>query len=634
MLNNATFDYKPYIKKAYIDPIRTVTVIDDEYPTLDSLIKNGKDEFAVDDIQRLSEIIAVSRDNKYNWLLDIFDGIEDKLSADNVANRLHHSDLLILDYHLDGEDDGFCQKSIDIIKHLSENRHFNIVAVHTKGYTGATGGVKDVFTDIIISLQAKPKLANLHQRPLNIVNNALDMWELERAGIRDELKNSIPKFDLMYLIKHHEKELANAEIDHDYFYEFSEIYSEKPVDIELCKKLLVRWICMEKLNEYEGNFSVETAKHFDWGFDENINWIKTEDLFLTVIGKKQTPVREIPDKLIEAIDKWRPHPHKLILAQLRNEIESKGVSASSNIINKKHLQAAWLKELLNAKSDYEVRTAAWGTVSKLWEELASEIKEDLGNFTTSLVNGVKLLDNDVEKTLGYFIENTVTANEIEQVLHANCFSCSRAISTHHIITGHVLEINNNYWLCLTPICDLVPGQKNSTFRDNNEPLEKDNEGDLRELMPVTLVQMYDAKEALKLTRDSMIKALKLEKDKVPNFSDEDLLAQVVEQSTFNNMVFIKPINKGGEIKILSFTAGIDGKANPKAREFYIENQGIFDTETRAIKLHVAQPCEKGLKLQVTPYEGKVVAELRYEYALNLLSRLGFAKSRVGLDFIK
>ena len=35
MLDNSTFDYKPHLKSAYIDPIRTVTVIDDEYPTID-----------------------------------------------------------------------------------------------------------------------------------------------------------------------------------------------------------------------------------------------------------------------------------------------------------------------------------------------------------------------------------------------------------------------------------------------------------------------------------------------------------------------------------------------------------------------------------------------------------------------
>lgn len=55
------FDYKPFLKQAYIDPIRTVTVIDDEYPTLDALVTKGRDDFNSEDIKRLSEIIAVSR---------------------------------------------------------------------------------------------------------------------------------------------------------------------------------------------------------------------------------------------------------------------------------------------------------------------------------------------------------------------------------------------------------------------------------------------------------------------------------------------------------------------------------------------------------------------------------------------
>ncbi|QKN24844.1 hypothetical protein HHJ52_11505 [Escherichia coli] len=45
MLDNSTFDYKPHLKSAYIDPIRTVTVIDDEYPTIDDLISPTKDSF-------------------------------------------------------------------------------------------------------------------------------------------------------------------------------------------------------------------------------------------------------------------------------------------------------------------------------------------------------------------------------------------------------------------------------------------------------------------------------------------------------------------------------------------------------------------------------------------------------------
>lgn len=628
MLNNMEFDYKPFLKQAYIDPIRTVTVIDDEYPTLDALVTKGRDDFNSDDINRLSEIIAVSRDIKYNWLLDVYDGEEDKLSIDNVSSRLHHSDLLILDYHLDGEDEGFCQKSINIIKNLSNNRHFNIVAVHTKGYTGEKGSVNDVFTDIIVSLQAKPALASLHPKPLKLVNDALDLWEIEEPNIREKLIHSIPKIDLLLLLKNHETELKNGSLTHEFFDEFSSIYDEKPEEINLCKKLLIKWVCIEILKEYDNKFSLETARYFDWGKNGETTWVKTEDLFLTVIGKKQTPVSEIPNKLLEAMESWRPHPHKLILSKLRNEIESKGVSASSNILNKKYLQAAWLKELLKAENNSEIQTAAWNTISKLWEELATEIKYELGTFTANLVNKIKILETDQQSALNYFVDTKVMESEVEQILHANCFSCSRTITTHHIITGHILEINHNYWLCLTPICDLVPGQKNISHSDKAQDINP-----LDQLMPITLVQMFDAKDALKSTRDSMIRSLKIAPENVPCFSDNDLMIQVIEHSTSNNMIFIKPNKNVDEIKILSFTVGIDGKANPKAKDFYVEKQGIFNIDDGKLKLYSAQPCEKGLELKITPLEGTVVAELRYEYALNLLGRLGVSKSRVGLDFI-
>ncbi|WP_250323184.1 response regulator receiver domain, partial [Escherichia coli] len=98
---------------AYIDPIRTVTVIDDEYPTIDDLISPTKDSFSQDNISRLKDIIDISRSEEYNWLLDVYNGKEKKIQEGTVSNRLYHSDLLILDYHLDGEDSGYCKKSID-----------------------------------------------------------------------------------------------------------------------------------------------------------------------------------------------------------------------------------------------------------------------------------------------------------------------------------------------------------------------------------------------------------------------------------------------------------------------------------------------------------------------------------------
>ncbi len=620
---NGNFDYKPFLQEAYIDPIRTVTVIDDEYPTLEHLIAEGRSGFKEKDIERLTGIINVSRGDKFNWLLDVYDGKEESLEIDNVSRRLHHSDLLILDYHLDGEDDGLCQKSLNIIKYLADNRHFNIVAVHTKGYTGEKGNVNDVFCDIVASLQAKPNQAHLHDKPREMVEEAIDDWLDENANIRQELLDSISKIDLLYLVHKHSGSLFSGDLEHQKLEAFKNLYEQKPDDVQLRKDLLIKWLVSEKYKELDLITPEETAKHFDWSVNGDINWIKTEDLFLTVVGKKLTQVEEIPNKLLIAMECWRPHPHKLILSKLRNDVENKGISASSNILNKKHLQAAWLKELLQSKTDYESKTAAWSTVSKLWEELATEIKGDLGDFTIRLLVALNAMEPDKDKLLNYFVPEGDENNELEQVKHANCFSCSRKVSTHHIITGHILKINDSYLLCLTPICDLVPDQK-----DNNQA---GSPQDIKPLMPVTLVQMYDANEALKSTRQSMWGRLN-QPGELPELDESEMLNEIISYSTQNNLLFIKPNGPESDIKILSFTVGLDGKANPKAKQYYVENQGIFSNDG-LVKLHISEPCSEGVTLTVKPQEGVVVAELRYEYALNLLSRLGFAKSRVGLDFI-
>ncbi|MFD2179811.1 response regulator receiver domain [Veronia pacifica] len=608
------FDYKPFLKKAYIDPVRTVTVIDDEYPTLDDLITKTKDDFKTDDIDRLREIVKVSRTSEFNWLLDVYNGQEDKIEEKIVSNRLHHSDLLILDYHLDGEDNGYCKKSIDIIKGLSTNRHFNIVAVHTKGYSGDKGSVKDVLVDIIVSLQIRPKVSILNEPLLKKIDDHIDDWELEDDSIRSRIVESISTLDLLHLIKDYGDDIARPTFEHELFIELDSIYGELPSDIKLNKALFVKWLCHQKLKKYDGFFSSSPASYLDWGEGQSANWLKTEDLFLTVLGKKQTPVNEIPSQIVAAMDMWRPHPHKLILSKLRNEVESKGISASSSILHKKFLQASWLKELLGREHDsYAVQTAAWSTISKLWESLAYEIKPELGSFTVDLVNAVKAIPDP----LNYFLEKTTRENEIEQVKHANCFSCSRKVATHHLVTGHVLEINTNYWLCLTPACDLVPGQK------------KQSDG----LMPVTLVQMYDAKQALNSTRESMCKSLGLKVSDLEVLNESQQLEKIIEYSTENNLLFIQPNDRSDDIKILSFTVGLDGKANPKCREYHAENQGIFDVDKLEVNLHYVKPCDKDNALKPEQVSARVVAELRYEYALNLLGKLGVARSRVGLGFV-
>ena len=218
-MTNAIFDYVPFLKKAYVDPIRTVTVIDDEYPTLERLLNKQNDRygraFTDENEQRLNEVISFCKQPENNWMLDVYDGDEDIVGSNKVANRLHHSDLLILDYHLDGDDNGVCERALKLLRHLANNKHFNLVAIHTKGYQNEKDGVAAVFKDVIIALQKIPSIANLAAPVIQKVEDALDDWELDIATIRQKLRDSIPELQLLQLIKQYTpQQIINKDVLH------------------------------------------------------------------------------------------------------------------------------------------------------------------------------------------------------------------------------------------------------------------------------------------------------------------------------------------------------------------------------------------------------------------------------------
>lgn len=613
---NEQFDYIPFLKKAYFDPIRTVTVIDDEYPTLEKLISATGDtisKYDVKNVERLQEVVKHCKDPANNWMLDVYDGDEGVIESNTVVNRLHHSDLLILDYHLDGEDFGICHKTLKLLQYLADNKHFNLVAIHTKGYTGSTNKVADVFRDVVVALQQKPIVSSYPQKK---VDDALDDWEVDDDTIRDKLIQSISDLQLLELLKDNSvNDLAKGMYStHQYLGDFEELYSNMPSDVKLPKALLIKWLCATKLKEYDAYFCEKSFEHFDWAIEGNETWLKTDDLFITVLGKSDTPVHKIPDQVLKALSKWTPHPHKLILAKLRFEIEKHGISAAQNILNQKHLQAAWLSELMDIENTAVLKTTTWNTVYKLWEQLAYEIKQNVSEFALDLITYMKSTGGSSE-VLSRFVDDNVVHERNKQIYHANCFSCSKDLESYHLTTGHILEFEKGFWLCLTPVCDLVPGQK--------------DEGSL---ISATMVKLQDAKEAWKLTRKSMADSLKVDESKLPTFTDEQITDEIVKLSTSNNLIYLKVDNNKDNIKCFSFTAGIDGKAAPKASEFLIGNQGVFLPEDRSLTVYKSS-TEKAGKPEYKEINATVVSELRYEYALNLLGRLGFSRSRVGLDFI-
>lgn len=102
-----------------------------------------------------------------------------------------------------------------------------------------------------------------------------------------------------------------------------------------------------------------------------------------------------------------------------------------------------------------------------------------------------------------------------------------------------------------------------------------------------------------------------------------------------SLVFIK--TDGEVVECFSFTSAIDGKSAPKTQEFYLEKQGKFDIGTYTVriwdkpekpelKVDMTKVDKNAFERQIKQSEATVIAELRYEYALNLLGRLGISRA--------
>lgn len=603
-------DYASFIREAFIAPIRSVAVVDDEYPTLDKFLERQLKlespvwqisegplaSIAIDKLEKLQKVVDVCRDTNKNWMLDVYDGIpmKDSEGQQRFAQRLHHSDLLILDYHLEGDSDERGEQALGILKQLGNVDHFNLVVVHTKGYRSAEGNVDAVLVDIIVSLLC-PTFKAIPQKLAEKLDDGLNEWNDADPSINERLLESINHLDFLAMLRDCGGTDRKLMLDTDYSQSFRGVFKDKPDDIALNEECLF-WYIMTKVYEtISPHFNQDGVSHVDWGKDGDVNWVSTEKLFVTIVGKN-VDASDLPERLVHALVQWNPHPHKLLMAKMRHELDDKGIAIATEIVGNQYVQAHWLDMLVSAERD-ALPTEVWSVIEKHWDELASRTKDTLSCFAQNMIACLKK-DGDAQSIKERYIKPEVMAENNKILANANCFNCSKSVTGHHLTTGHILKIDQSYWLCLSPACDLVPGQKTSKQLGNN--------------MPVKLVRLHDARTACSEDGKSL--------------SENDAIESALKVASRNEMLFL---NIGGSIKAFCF-ASVHGKANPKWEQYYAANKGVFQDQKKLTLKRVAVNDSGVLELKAV--DAEVVMQLRYEYALNLLQKLGATMSRIGLDF--
>lgn len=591
--------YRDLIQEVFLKPIRSVLIIDDEFPTLDRMLAkffsdvndaHNTGSVTKENAERVLDLMRYCRDPDRNWLVDFHDGSGiGSTDGTQVTTHLHQSDLLVLDYRLDG-DDGDAEKAILILRNLARSEHFNLVVVYTQD------DIHRVFRSIVLSLLSKWDAITIP--PRSNVSSEVDKWSDENETILKELQNCVTQ-DTYLRLRQQRTDLNNDLLaDDPDMNTLRDLLTKQPNDVNLKEKSLFKWLLSKAENNLEKQLSPESCGDLTWSKEhDTVNWIRTNRLFITVVPKVGVPAEQIPKRLLDALTAWAPEPPRLIMSKMRAELDARGVNAEDDALSDGLIQAIWLLELLKSNDDERLSKIVT-SVSRYWEGLLGAVEKNVIDYAKRLFGH---LPDDLAEQHSFVKERfrVDLQNDdlhIEALLRQNAYNCSKRPEGWHLTTGHVLKINNEYWVCLSPACDLVPNQKSSERYSSLSPA-----------IPFKAVKLHSfgknpgkKEEALIRANSNMCLFLKLDKDVQPfHFIDLD-----------------------------------QHLAHPVWEEMFAANYGKFDSDTKTLRVARLKWNEEADGPACEWKDAVIITQLRYEYALNLLQRLGSTLSRVGLDFVQ
>ena len=577
--------YGRFIEDAFVKPIRSVLIVDDDYPTFDEMLDleiahtgEGRPDRTpkkwYDNPDRIKAVIDSFRRPERPMLVDIHDGTNVDARGDaKVAAHLHQSDLLVLDYELDKTRPGDGQRAIDILRSLMANDHFNLVVVHT------SENLETVYREIIVGL-LPPSIDQLSEEEAVSVQGLIGDQEDADEEFDAKIRAALARDQYLHSRLFPDAYTRVMAKGHQPYTQYFEIAQAAGWDSDQ-RKLVLRHFLLAEEARFRGRMHPQAPAGMKWSMS-GTKWVRTDSIFIAFSEKADKD--DLLGDLQKALEAWNPEPSRLFLAKLRAEMDEYGVVAQSAALERRHALAHWYARLLRA-TGAERRWLIAESVGRHSDQLLHQISGRVERFAMDLIEAEATVCNPDERCHEHFdIDLTKDENKKRAVREHNAFVCSKPPRGWHLTTGHVLRIDEDYWVCLTPACDLVPsqsGERAATFGSR---------------LPFMAVKLHPVRNG-----------------KAPDMNS-------------NLFIFL---NIGEEIKGFGFNvSGKEGSA-PQWRTLYAENRGIF-ADDLTLKIAVMQPGRRRLISVVK--SATIVSQLRYEYALNLLQKFGASMTRIGLDF--
>ncbi|WP_313553201.1 response regulator receiver domain [Brevundimonas sp.] len=582
-------EYRGFIREAYVAPLRSVLIVDDDYPTLEEALApvpeaererlqdvgRGKRWWSEPD--RIQEVITGFRRSKPPMIVDIHDGENLTQHADaQVALHLHQSDLLILDYSLDKSNKGNGERAIQIMRKVLLNEQFNLVVLHTSEI------LDDIFPDIVLALHAPADRFISEDEEMEVIQHIAPAENKDDTLMR-RIERSFTLAHYLFFRQHKCVWPEAPGPDAPPMALFDTLAEEAGFADDRLKRLLAKLALRKLETTLRPKMLASPLQNLAW-FSGPRKWIRADTGFIAFSSKPDNA--DLIDELVLALECSKPDPSKLFLAKMRSEIDKEGVTESKTLGNA-HVLAHWYKRLLDS-SDEARKFQISESMARHAELLMADIQKPVADFAGRMIKADAKGSHDAVCKTHFDVDLGVATDRERAVLEHNTFVCSKEQEGHHLATGHVFEADGSLWVCMTPLCDLVPGR-----------LKLDRHGKIGERLPFLAVRLE-------------LVTLPAKKVKV----------------TSNRFVFLRI---DGIIKTYCIAKESDDGSNPIWFSLFAENQGRFG-RAFTFKFTRAQLDRKGVfVMKVLP--AKVVAQLRYEYALNFMQKLGTSMTRIGLDFV-
>jgi hypothetical protein len=597
--------YEAAVKATFeTKPLRTVLMIDDEFPNLSDLAAGATDATAKRFRQKDLAVALYDAFRKNDMLCDV-----ENVAADVRPELIRKSDLIVLDYHL-GPTEGDSEKSVAILRELAASKHFNTVVVYT-----AEPNLDKVWLEVIASLGG-----SWTTLPGELEGDAKTHWERlsDERNLPEASLDAVMEFARRRDVRGLSPGVRKAAQD--------ELIALK-VPPNACTEIINALIHVE-LAKRAGRYKGE-PKHYAVGdYAGGTRWIQSKNTFITIHKKENDLTDNEKDPagilacLSSALLSWRPNLIQVVISEIQNILELEALISDDEMLRQPATQAALWHFLLDAlgridpASSPDVRAPLSALVDRIIEGVRRRLSTDpallklagdtlLGELRDAGWNLENWPEGKKRIAAVAEISRTKDMTKAQDVFfRLNSFLSTEVFRRSHLTIGTLIRhvSSGDCFVVATPACDMTPRPP------SNKQLWTSG---IHPLKPIVCVHLRLAEKwdsALTEAEHGRHVFLEVGHDKhVFAVSDMD--------QTSYEIIFAKD-------------AGV--VRDSEGRKIF---SGGRVASVAAPAVAADTPAQQGIASSLTYDEFEVIGQLRVTNATRLLQAVSQQLSRIGLDFI-